>query len=109
MKYCSTCGSQINDECLICPTCGCSTELGKQKFNTQKQPQQKDSTAAMVCGILAVIFGALGGWLGVLFGILNLALDKTKKYRALGVIGIVLFAIWLVILIIIASSTSYYY
>lgn len=102
MKYCSTCGSQINDECLICPTCGCSTELGKEK-NLQQPQQQKDSTAAMVCGILAVIFGALGGWLGALFGILNLALDKTKKYRALGIIGIVLFAVWIVILVIIGS------
>ncbi|MBR2507040.1 MAG: hypothetical protein IKB70_09130 [Bacilli bacterium] len=94
MKYCSTCGSQINDECLICPTCGCSTELGKEKLTATTT---KKSSAALVCGILAVVFGALGGWLGVLFGILNLVLDKTKKYRALGIIGIVLFAVWIVI------------
>ncbi len=29
--YCKTCGQQINDEAVICPHCGCSTNNEKQK------------------------------------------------------------------------------
>lgn len=35
MKYCSHCGKEINDEAVVCPSCGCATE----KFNDKAQKQ----------------------------------------------------------------------
>lgn len=99
MKFCSKCGAEINDEAVVCPKCGCETELGRQN-----RLPQSSSSGAKVCGILSVVFGALGGWLGLVFGIICLAIDKDKKYRILGIVGISLFAVWIIIFIIVAST-----
>lgn len=37
MKYCSSCGSELKDEAVICPKCGCAVNdraLRKFKFPT---------------------------------------------------------------------------
>lgn len=53
----------------------------------------------MVIPLLALIFGLLGGWLGLLFGIIGLAKYKEKSNRIMCIVGIVAWAIWLVIYI----------
>lgn len=56
-----------------------------------------------VYAILALIFGALGGWFGLLFGIIGLTKYKGPEYsgkRVMCVIGIVLWAVWFVIQIL---------
>ena len=62
----------------------------------QKAPAQQESK---VIPILALIFGLLGGWLGLLFGIIGLAKYKEKSNKIMCIVGIVAWAIWLVIYI----------
>ena len=111
MKYCTECGNQVVDNAVVCPKCGCITVYGKERNRViiaqrnqaiiaQKNENNKTGPG-LALGILSLVFGALGGWLGLLFGILCICLDKTKKYRVLGVLGIILFILWIVILILI--------
>ena len=64
--YCSKCGTQIDDEAIVCPKCGCPT---KNYDQAHAQPQQvtqyivrddaspKSRTVALV---LAIFLGGLG-------------------------------------------------
>lgn len=36
MRYCSHCGKEINDEAVVCPSCGCATEKFKENSQNQK-------------------------------------------------------------------------
>lgn len=94
MKYCTNCGNELKDEAVICPKCG--TQVGEIK-----KAENEDSKAPKVLGILSVVFGALGGIAGLVLGIIGLCIDKKKKYRVLNIVGICLFALWVVIAAII--------
>lgn len=87
MKYCSHCGAEVNDEAVVCVKCGCS--LGPIK--------QVESN---VWGILSIVFGALGGWLGLVFGIIGLCTYKDESNRKKCKIGIGLVLGWVVLAII---------
>jgi len=93
MKYCKHCGKEINAAAVVCPYCGCQTE--------EVPPQPAESNGI---GIAAIIFGALGGWLGLLFGIVGLCTYKTEKNKKNCKIGIGLFIGWTIIWIIIFVS-----
>lgn len=92
MKYCANCGNQIDDYVTICPFCG-----------VQVMPVVQQAPETSTIGILAIVFGALGGWLGLLFGIIGLCTNKEPNNRRNCKIGIGLFCVWIVIDIIIIA------
>ena len=64
MKYCTKCGSEILDDAVICPNCGCSVETKKN-----------DETNGMaIAGFVCSFFIPLLGWI---FG--GLGLKKSKE------------------------------
>lgn len=89
MRYCEHCGSQIDDHAVVCPKCGCQVRALKT------EPVENS-----IYGILAIVFGALGGWLGLVFGIVGLKTYKNETYRKYCKIGIGLFVGWIVIAVI---------
>lgn len=88
--YCQHCGSQINDNAVVCPNCGCQVK------ELIMQPVERP-----VIGYLALIFGILGGWIGLLMGVIGLATYKEPKNRKNCKIGIGLFVAWIVVYVII--------
>ena len=116
--FCKKCGKEISENSRFCPYCGEENEVLAKKeekqddpaatyramYNDdneyrpiQKAPAQQESK---VIPILSLIFGLLGGWLGLLFGIIGLTKCKEKGNKAMCIIGIVAWAVWLTILII---------
>ena len=93
MRYCSRCGAQINDNSKFCPNCGAETEYSLRQKNTVPT-----NSNAKVFGILSLIFGAMGGILGLIFGIICIKKDRTGRYKVMGILGIVFTGIWLFIL-----------
>lgn len=79
MKYCSYCGAPIEDDAKFCPSCGARCEGTDVYDSSSSKPTEKSSDNCKVFGILSVVFGALGGWLGLVFGIIGLCKDKEKK------------------------------
>ncbi len=101
MKYCSYCGAPIEDDAKFCPSCGARCEETDVYDSSSSKPAKKSSDNCKVFGILSVVFGALGGWLGLVFGIIGLCKDKEKKYTKLYVIGICLSVVGVILSIVI--------
>lgn len=98
MKYCSHCGAEIEDNAVVCPQCGAPVN--------EIPESEKIKNESSTLGILSIVFGALGGWLGLLFGIIGLCTYKKKENKQKCIIGMCLFAAWIVILIVIAAAAS---
>lgn len=84
-KFCTKCGSKIAKDAVICPNCGCATE------------EQKESSALSVC---ALVFSVLGGWLGLLLGIIGLVVNKNPKNRRRCKFAIGIFIAWIVLIVL---------
>ncbi len=98
MKYCKHCGNQLEDDAVVCSQCG--TPVNEQ--SAEKEVVNESSTL----GILAIVFGAMGGWLGLILGIIGLCIYKRKENRQKCIIGMCFFAMWMVLLIVIIAALS---
>ena len=81
--FCSKCGSEIMDEAIICPKCGCATN-SYPNFNTKKPSEL--STVAMVFMIISTVL--LGLYLIPLAWCLPMTIIYTKKVKNGEEIGI---------------------
>ncbi len=81
--YCKKCGSQIDDEAVSCPNCGCATsnynKCGVEEIITF-------STLSIVFAFLKPIVGIILGILGIIWCIKY----KNPKYRNRSIAGIVI-------------------
>jgi uncharacterized membrane protein YvbJ len=78
MKYCSKCGTELVDEAVICPNCGCAVE-----GSAPAKPAEEDKASAGLC-VLSVLIP--------LFGIIYWAVkhkDTPKKAKACGIAAII--------------------
>lgn len=107
--YCSYCGKKVNENQKHCVYCGTENEHYVENkneeviTNTELQKntvQENKDNVSSVYAILALIFGALGGWLGLLFGIIGLKNYTDTNKRTMCYIGIGLWAVWMIIMIL---------
>ncbi len=89
--YCKNCGKEIIEGTQFCPYCGAAQ-------NTNNNTTMQESK---VWGILSLIFGILGGWIGLIFGIVGLCTYKDKQNRLMCKIGIGIFVFWLILSLLI--------
>ena len=99
MKYCSKCGSQIEDDAIICPNCGRQIEAVKQEESSG-------------LSIAALIFSILGGWLGLILDIIGLCTLKDEKNRKRCKAGLIISICWVVaiviyVIVVIALAASF--
>ena len=74
---------------------GSETPRPKQNYNHNAK------TVSPVFAILALVFGILGGWLGIVFGAIGISKYKSGPYRNMSIAGLVLAIVWIVITIVI--------
>lgn len=120
--YCSCCGKEIREDERYCDNCGQNNEgyVEKKSIETVEIYQQANSNSANVqasntsqqnniktikeesaaIGVLAMIFGILGGWLGLMFSIIGLCTYQNPEHRTKCKIGLGFFIGWSVIAII---------
>jgi len=80
----------IAEEAIVCPFCGCQVgDVSVPETST--------------LGILSIIFGAMGGFVGLVLGVIGLINYKIDSNRRNCKIGIGLFCVWFVISIIICG------
>jgi len=113
-KYCKACGAKLEDDARFCTECGSpvadSAQQGESDSGRNANPYGSYYTPGAyraepassrpqgyVLSILAVIFGALGGWLGLLFGVIGLCLNKPGDtgVQTRCIIGIALAGVWI--------------
>lgn len=85
-KFCTKCGAKIAKDAVICPNCGCATEMAKQ-----------EGSALSIC---ALIFSILGGWLGLVLSIAGLITNKNAKNRRRCKIALGISIAWIVLYIL---------
>lgn len=68
MKYCSKCGSEIMEEAIICPKCGCAVDNYNIEKRTEKVEENGLQIASKVLMVISCIFYAFS-----LIGIIALA------------------------------------
>ena len=129
---CSCCGNEVREDERYCNKCGQNNEgyvekkpiekveIYQQKTgsstNTQSQPtyqqtniyQQNTYPApkqeSATLGVLAIIFGALGGWLGLVLAIVGLCTYQSPEHKTKCKIGLGLFIGWVVLGLIVLAT-----
>lgn len=109
--FCSKCGKEIPADSLYCPYCGAKQEIQTQKseekpseetapepeFDEADAPEERpEDHTTYLFAVLSLVFGALGGLLGVLFGVLTLLRKPNNQEKAMAIVGIACFILWLI-------------
>ena len=122
MKYCKFCGAQIDDDAVVCPTCG--KALGEQATQTiivqapVAEPEAKKNgcgVAGFVLGLISLVFCWVAIFLvfyvlplpllAFTLSLVGIIVGKKKKQRiGLGVAGFILSTLALIFVI---SWTAY--
>ena len=103
-RYCSNCGEN-NDNYVISVTNEIEetvqpfyNKTAESVTNIYIENQQPQVIETSTFGVLAIVFGALGGFLGLVFGIIGLSTYKNPSNRRNCGIGIGLWIAWMIIL-----------
>lgn len=108
MKFCSRCGTQLEDNDVFCPSCGevCDTTVVNNANNYRSSSQNNSQTMSKrekdtkTLGTLSIIFSVLDGVVGLILGIICVTRDKEGPYAKYGYIGIGLSSVFLLIKIV---------
>ena len=88
-KFCANCGSQIDVNAEVCPSCGVSVA------------KKKSYTLTIVLGY---IFSVLGGLIGLILAIYNVTRDD-ESAKLHGKIQLIIFVVWIIIIAIMFANT----
>ena len=79
--FCSKCGKEIANEAIICTGCGCAVERGYVALTSSTPVKsQKKTSAALVLGIIGIIFAWLFALVGHITSIIGIILG-IKEYK----------------------------
>lgn len=100
MKYCSHCGTELLDDAVICPKCGCWVNPAPQKI----KEKLKYNICALLGFILAIVgiavsyFGAmsLAGMILSIIGLVQLGKVNDRRGKGLAIAGIAVGALFFV-------------
>lgn len=78
MKYCVKCGNELADDAVICPKCGCATEL----YNASESKENNDKALKKIA-LIFMIISTVGGGLALipLIWMLPMTLSYSKKIK----------------------------
>lgn len=87
--YCTKCGSEINDEALICTNCGCATS---NYYNNNLKVPPKDKNGMAIAGFVCSFFIPLLGWIFGGIG-LSMANKRNGKFKGFAIAALVIASI----------------
>ena len=93
-KYCQKCGAELTKEEQFCSTCG--TRIGGGDSESVTEVKYPHTLAT----VLGYIFGFLGGWLGLVFGIYLLTREHPRaKYhgKIVLIVTVIMIIVWMII------------
>ncbi len=120
---CNCCGKEISSSDRYCKNCGQNNpnyiepkevEVLNDNLGTSFNPKMDEPTYQKqiyvynavekencAIGVLSLIFGILGGWLGLLLGIIGLCKYKETGNRVMCWLGLGIYVFWMILYIII--------
>ncbi len=101
MKYCRYCGYELEDDAQYCISCGRPTSLNNSSVNNNvNNSGNVEERNYHWAAVLALVFGILGGWLAIVFGIIGLMKCTDKNDRTMCIVGLVIGGIQIVFMIV---------
>ena len=108
---CSFCGQEVLASEKFCSHCGqvnsgyesveeATKETKNESYSSTIHSFQTNQTVkeeGKTLGVCAIIFSALGGWLGLILSIIGLVIYKRPENRKLCTIGICLCIFWFIL------------
>ena len=95
--FCLKCGTELKESEKFCSSCGTRIgEVGMENIADKKYPHE-------LATILGYVFGLLGGWFGIVFGIylLDKKHPKAKIHgKRILVITIIMIVFWILIMVL---------
>lgn len=103
--YCTKCGNEINDNAVICPNCGCSTEIKNEVTAISENPttttnvlENEEKSTLATC---ALAFAFLMPIVGLICGIVGIVKYQSKELKKRCIIAIpVSIVVWIFTMII---------
>lgn len=89
MKYCSKCGSEINDEAVVCTKCGCAVETVKKVENSDSESNNM-ALIGFILSFFVPIVGLIFGCIG-----LNKAKSLNDTGKGFAIAAIAISSVWL--------------
>ena len=84
MVFCKNCGKEIDDNAVICPSCGVSQD--EQLLSQPASGGGGLGVASLVLGIISIIIGVISGgslgWVGAPLGIVGIILGAIGRKNA---------------------------
>lgn len=100
MKYCSHCGNQLVDEAIICPKCGCPTEMfnnPNRNFsqNTFNAPAAEPLSALSIVGFIFAFLFPLAGLICSIIAHKIAVTENNLRTKSFSKSGIIVSAVFL--------------
>ena len=78
MKYCSKCGASLNDEAVVCPSCGCLVDSNTRVVKETKE----SSTIKTIAFVFMIVATISSGWLLIpLIWCIPMTMSVYKAYK----------------------------
>lgn len=97
MKYCSHCGSEVVDDAVVCPKCGCAIEGAN---NPAPKTNSGSASGLSIAGLVLAFFIPLVGLILSIVARNNAKQIYDEKSAGLAKAGIILSVVFLVINVI---------
>ena len=101
MKFCTHCGSQLDDNAVICPHCGCPTELyNGGNFNrngniNRNQPKPRVYSPLSIIGFVCAFLFPLAGLICSVLSYNNAKVENNIQCKQFSKAGIIISAVLL--------------
>ena len=93
--FCNNCGSQIDDNAVVCPNCGVVTN----NYIAKNTNQNNETNVLAIVGFILSFFIAIAGLICSIIGYRKAA-ELNGKGKGLALAGILISAIWIGIVIL---------
>lgn len=99
--FCKNCGSQINDEAVVCPHCGVATEKMAAAANAQSATAGGETNVLAIVGFILSFFSLI---IGLVCSIIGYKQASDPKYngngKGLALAGIIISSVSMAIVLI---------
>lgn len=110
--YCSYCGQENDEGAKFCTKCGKDllgeslNPIYEQDYQTRQSQQSSQTQHGKGIAICALIFGILGGFLGIVFGVIGVAgyYKKGTSEYTMSLVGLILALVGMALSIIVSST-----
>lgn len=81
-RYCSHCGSEVNENAVVCINCGCAIPKGQVFVYEQNLTSKADkkTSVSLILGIVGIVFAWLFALVGHILSIIGIVMG-IKEYK----------------------------